>query len=162
PGRTAAGGRAERARPPRDDVPGRPNRFRYGGRRLPRRPQGGRAERRGPVRRDPPAGSAVLVVTGDITGRRSRLAAGSAPERRTARRRGEHGPWGEYAAMTHPRKSLDEVIHAPVRFSIMAALAAVESADFKTVREAVEVTDSTLSKQVSTLEGAGYVQVRKT
>ncbi|HLU98165.1 MAG TPA: transcriptional regulator [Thermobifida alba] len=64
--------------------------------------------------------------------------------------------------MTHPRKSLDEVIHAPVRFSIMAALAAVESADFKTVREAVEVTDSTLSKQVSTLEGAGYVQVRKT
>lgn len=69
---------------------------------------------------------------------------------------------GEEATMTHPRKSLDEVIHAPVRFSIMAALAAVESADFKTVREAVEITDSALSKQVATLEKAGYVEVRKT
>ncbi|MEY9214108.1 transcriptional regulator [Thermobifida halotolerans] len=64
--------------------------------------------------------------------------------------------------MTHPRKSLDEVIHAPVRFSVMAALAAVETADFRTVREAVEITDSALSKQIATLEKAGYVRVRKT
>ncbi|MDA2807080.1 transcriptional regulator [Nocardiopsis suaedae] len=62
----------------------------------------------------------------------------------------------------HPRARLDDVIHAPVRFSIVAALAAVQQADFKAVRDAVEITDSALSKQVATLEKAGYVDVGKT
>lgn len=62
----------------------------------------------------------------------------------------------------HPRARLDDVIHAPVRFSIVAALAAVHQADFKAVRDAVEITDSALSKQVATLERAGYVDVGKT
>ncbi len=61
----------------------------------------------------------------------------------------------------HPRHRLDEVIHAPVRLSIVAALAAVDRADFGEVRDAVEITDSALSKQVATLEGAGYVDVTK-
>jgi DNA-binding MarR family transcriptional regulator len=61
----------------------------------------------------------------------------------------------------HARHRLDEVIHAPVRFSIVAALAGVDDADFATIRDAVEVTDSTLSKQVAQLEKAGYVKVRK-
>lgn len=61
----------------------------------------------------------------------------------------------------HARHRLDEVIHAPVRFSIVAALAGVDDAEFATIRDAVEVTDSTLSKQVSVLEKAGYVTVRK-
>lgn len=65
------------------------------------------------------------------------------------------------ASRTHARFTLDEVIHAPVRFSIVAALNGVASADFATVRDAVEVTDSTLSKQVSTLEKAGYVKGAK-
>ncbi|WP_331452436.1 winged helix-turn-helix domain-containing protein [Streptomyces sp. SS162] len=63
--------------------------------------------------------------------------------------------------MTHPRKSLDTVIHAPVRFSIAAALASVDEADFKTLRDAIEITDSALSKQISLLEQADYVKVRK-
>ncbi|WP_327706990.1 transcriptional regulator [Streptomyces decoyicus] len=63
--------------------------------------------------------------------------------------------------MTHPRKSLDSVIHAPVRFSIAAALASVDEADFKTLREAIEITDPALSKQIALLEQAGYVKVRK-
>ncbi|MBB1021694.1 transcriptional regulator [Dietzia sp. E1] len=53
------------------------------------------------------------------------------------------------------------MIHAPVRFSIVAALAGVDDAEFATIRDAVEVTDSTLSKQVAVLEKAGYVTVRK-
>ncbi|GAA4725528.1 hypothetical protein GCM10025782_24550 [Pedococcus ginsenosidimutans] len=65
------------------------------------------------------------------------------------------------AAAVHARHRLDEVIHAPVRFSITAALASVDEAEFATVRDAVEVSDSVLSKQVSTLESAGYVKVRK-
>ena len=61
----------------------------------------------------------------------------------------------------HARHRLDEIIHAPVRFSIVAALATVDEAEFGVVRDVVEISDSTLSKQVSVLEGAGYVKVRK-
>jgi DNA-binding MarR family transcriptional regulator len=61
----------------------------------------------------------------------------------------------------HPRHRLDDVIHAPVRFSVVAALARATEAEFGWVRDAVGVTDSALSKQVSTLEQAGYVAVRK-
>ena len=61
----------------------------------------------------------------------------------------------------HARHRLDDVIHAPVRFSIVAGLASVDEAEFGAVRDAVEVSDSVLSKQVSALEQAGYVKVRK-
>lgn len=62
---------------------------------------------------------------------------------------------------SHPRHRLDEMIHAPVRFSIMATLASAEQAEFGFVRDLVEVSDSVLSKQVSLLDEAGYVAVRK-
>ncbi|MEU1674847.1 transcriptional regulator [Streptomyces roseifaciens] len=62
---------------------------------------------------------------------------------------------------SHPRHGLDEVIHAPVRFSITATLAAADKAEFAFVRDTVEVSDSVLSKQVATLEKAGYVKVTK-
>jgi DNA-binding MarR family transcriptional regulator len=61
----------------------------------------------------------------------------------------------------HARHRLDDVIHAPVRFSIVATLAGVDEAEFALVRDEVEVSDSVLSKQVATLERAGYVKVRK-
>lgn len=63
--------------------------------------------------------------------------------------------------MTHPRHALDDVIHSPVRFSIVATLAAADKAEFAYVRDTVEVSDSVLSKQVTTLENAGYVKVTK-
>ncbi|RCG24023.1 transcriptional regulator [Sphaerisporangium album] len=63
--------------------------------------------------------------------------------------------------MSHPRHQIDDVIHSPVRFAVMATLAAADKAEFAYVRDTVEVTDSTLSKQVATLENAGYVQVTK-
>lgn len=58
----------------------------------------------------------------------------------------------------HPRHELDDVIHAPVRFSIMATLMAADKAAFSFVRDTVEVSDSVLSRQVATLETAGYVK----
>lgn len=61
----------------------------------------------------------------------------------------------------HARHELDDVIHAPVRFSIVAALAGVDEAEFAAVREAIEVSDSVLSKQAARLEEAGYVKLRK-
>ena len=61
----------------------------------------------------------------------------------------------------HPRHALDDTIHAPVRFSIVATLSSLERAEFSFVRDTVEITDSALSKQVGVLEQAGYVVVKK-
>lgn len=61
----------------------------------------------------------------------------------------------------HARHQLDEIIHAPTRFSIVAALAEVDEAEFGHVRDTIEVSDSVLSKQATHLETAGYVKVRK-
>jgi DNA-binding MarR family transcriptional regulator len=61
----------------------------------------------------------------------------------------------------HPRGRLDEVIHAPVRLSIVAALSAVERMEFPYLRDLIEVSDSLLSKHVTVLENAGYVEVAK-
>lgn len=62
---------------------------------------------------------------------------------------------------SHPRHRLDEVIHSPLRLSIASALSAVDKAEFRAVRDAVEISDSLLSKQVALLEQAGYIKVSK-
>lgn len=61
----------------------------------------------------------------------------------------------------HARHQLDAVIHAPVRFSIVAALSAVDEAEFAHVRDTIELSDSVLSRQSTHLEVAGYVKIRK-
>ncbi len=61
----------------------------------------------------------------------------------------------------HPRHQLDEIIHAPVRLSAMAALAAADRVAFGLLRDTVEVSDSLLSRHILTLERAGYVEVVK-
>ena len=61
--------------------------------------------------------------------------------------------------MIKPR--FDELIHAPTRLSIVSLLAATEWADFKFIRDSVSLSDSALSKQLTTLEEAGYVEIRK-
>jgi DNA-binding MarR family transcriptional regulator len=63
--------------------------------------------------------------------------------------------------LSHPRNRLDELIHQPVRLSIVAALDAADEVVFSTLRDTVGVTDSALSRQVSLLEEGGYVKVRK-
>ena len=63
--------------------------------------------------------------------------------------------------MTHPRERLDDLIHQPVRFSFIAALAAADELEFGFVRDLLNVSDSALSKQAAILEEAGYVGVRK-
>ncbi len=56
---------------------------------------------------------------------------------------------------------LDPVIHPPARLAIVALLAATEWAEFKLIRDSVGLSDSTLSKQLSILEDARVVKVRK-
>jgi DNA-binding MarR family transcriptional regulator len=63
--------------------------------------------------------------------------------------------------VTHPRHRLDSVIHSPTRLSIMAALVAADRAEFRFIRDTVELTGSALSQQVTTREQAGYVTVTK-
>ena len=63
--------------------------------------------------------------------------------------------------MSHPRARLDDLVHQPVRFSMLAALARADELEFRFLRETLGVSDSVLSRQVSTLEEAGYVAVRK-
>lgn len=59
------------------------------------------------------------------------------------------------------KPQFDELIHAPTRLSIVALLAASESAAFTFIRDSVQLSDSALSKQLTTLEAAGYIELRK-
>lgn len=61
----------------------------------------------------------------------------------------------------HPRHELSDVLHQPVRFSIAAALSKTETIDFKDLRNAVQVSDSVLSKQLAILDQAGFVDIKK-
>ncbi len=56
---------------------------------------------------------------------------------------------------------LDPLIHAPARLQLVTTLSAVSEAEFTTLREVLEVSDSVLSKHISALVEAGYVRSRK-
>lgn len=62
---------------------------------------------------------------------------------------------------THPRLELNEQLTNPIRLSVVAAVMGVDEVDFKSLREALDLTDSTLSKTASALEGLGYLHIRK-
>ena len=61
--------------------------------------------------------------------------------------------------MTEAR--FDELIHPSTRLSLVALLAAADWAEFAFVRDQLELSDSALSKQLSTLEEAGYVDIER-
>jgi DNA-binding MarR family transcriptional regulator len=56
---------------------------------------------------------------------------------------------------------LDEHVVAPARLKLMTTLTAVSEAEFATIRDALEVSDSVLSKHLSALEDVDYVKRRK-
>ncbi|MEV5598728.1 transcriptional regulator [Streptomyces sp. NPDC052496] len=55
----------------------------------------------------------------------------------------------------------DPVLLDPTRLTIVSLLAGVQWAEFGWVRESAGLSASALSKQISTLESHGYVEVRK-
>jgi DNA-binding transcriptional ArsR family regulator len=61
----------------------------------------------------------------------------------------------------HPRLALDEIIHQPVRLSIMALLAQGKKVDFAFLVKYLELGESNLSRHLSALEAAGYIVITK-
>jgi len=55
----------------------------------------------------------------------------------------------------------DELIHPSTRLAITALLAAADWVEFAYIRDQLELSDSALSKQLSTLEAAGYVHLER-
>jgi DNA-binding HxlR family transcriptional regulator len=53
------------------------------------------------------------------------------------------------------------LIHAPTRLSLVAFLAATGWTDFAVLRDEVGLSDSALSKQLTTLADVGYIEIRK-
>lgn len=58
-------------------------------------------------------------------------------------------------------KSIDRLIHEPVRLLIMANLFIVETADFLYLMNQLNLTFGNLSSHMSKLEEAGYINVEK-
>jgi DNA-binding MarR family transcriptional regulator len=56
----------------------------------------------------------------------------------------------------------DELIHPSTRLSIVSLLAPADWVEFGYIRGELALSDSALSKQLSTLEDAGYVAVDRT
>lgn len=65
--------------------------------------------------------------------------------------------------MTGPAQppGFSELIHAPTRLSLMSLLSATRWIEFGRLRTSLQLTDSALSKQVTTLEEAGFVAVHR-
>jgi DNA-binding MarR family transcriptional regulator len=57
--------------------------------------------------------------------------------------------------------AFDELIHAPLRLQICAMLSPVRSLPFAYIRESLAISDSVLSKHLSALTEAGYVEVSR-
>jgi DNA-binding MarR family transcriptional regulator len=61
--------------------------------------------------------------------------------------------------MVEPR--FDELIHPSTRLAVVALLASADWIDFAFVRDRLGLSDSALSKQLATLESAGYVSMER-
>jgi DNA-binding MarR family transcriptional regulator len=63
------------------------------------------------------------------------------------------------ATVTKPR--FDELIHQSTRLSIVALLAGADWVDFAFLRDELGLSESALSKQLSTLQDADYVTIER-
>lgn len=57
---------------------------------------------------------------------------------------------------------LDRLLSDPTRLAIMSVLSAVDWCDFAFLRDSVSLSDSALSKQLTTLRNGGYLEQRRT
>ncbi|WP_442928364.1 transcriptional regulator [Microbacterium sp. LB16] len=61
----------------------------------------------------------------------------------------------------HLADSLNEIIHHPRRLALLAYLTECDDVEFGVLRDMLQISDSSLSKHLSTLREAGYVSVAK-
>ncbi len=82
---------------------------------------------------------------------------------RTSAVTGTAGVDGAHAADGVPLRAqgIDEFLHTPARLNICSLLAPAEWVLFSFLRDSIGTSDSALSKQLTALEQAGYVQLRK-
>ncbi|MEV0247540.1 transcriptional regulator [Nocardia sp. NPDC050712] len=59
------------------------------------------------------------------------------------------------------RARFDELIHPSTRLALVATLAAADWAEFAFLKDRLGLSDSALSKQLATLEDAGYVTTER-
>ena len=63
--------------------------------------------------------------------------------------------------MTHPTRTLDEVVHQRHRLGILTVAAEARRVEFGYLREALDLTAGNLSRHITVLAGAGLVEVDK-
>ena len=63
--------------------------------------------------------------------------------------------------MTAVPPRFDELIHPSTRLTLVATLVAADWADFGFLKERLALSDSALSKQLATLEEAGYLATER-
>ncbi|KUG54472.1 hypothetical protein AVL62_04515 [Serinicoccus chungangensis] len=56
---------------------------------------------------------------------------------------------------------LDDVVHSPVRFTIMAALSTVDDATYQVLKQELGISYALLSKHAAILEDHGYLKAHK-
>jgi len=56
---------------------------------------------------------------------------------------------------------LNSILHQELRLSVISFLAGVESADFKKLMEVTVASKGNLSVQLTKLNNAGYIEIRK-
>ena len=59
-------------------------------------------------------------------------------------------------------KELDPILHSQLRLQIMSLLISVKEAGFTFLKEKTKATAGNISVQISKLEEAGYITVKKT
>ena len=63
--------------------------------------------------------------------------------------------------MTHPSGRLDDTVHQRTRLGILTVLSEVSRADFTFLRDTLELSDGNLSRHLTVLEEAGFVEIEK-
>lgn len=63
--------------------------------------------------------------------------------------------------MSHPTRSLSEVVHQRHRLGVLTIAAEVDQVEFGYLRDALELTPGNLSRHLTVLEEAGLVGIEK-
>lgn len=67
----------------------------------------------------------------------------------------------EPLSLADARARLNEVVHSPVRFTLLAALSTVDDATYQVLKDELDISYALLSKHAAILEEHGYLDVQK-